>query len=103
MLLFTGAIRGTSKEKLYQELKLESLGKGRWYRKLCYFYKILNKQSPTILLNVISRCYLTRNVENVPSFKLRHDFLKNSFFPSIVIEWNEFDKNIQKSESLNIF
>ena len=30
-------------------------------------------------------------------------FLKNSFFPSTVIEWNKIDKNIRKSESLNIF
>ena len=30
-------IRGTSREKLYQELGLESLQKRRWYRKLCYF------------------------------------------------------------------
>ena len=29
-------------------------------------------------------------------------FLKNSFFPSTAIEWNKTDKNIPKSESLNI-
>ena len=76
-LAITGAIRGTSKEKLYQELGLESLEKRRWYRKLCYFYKIFNKQSPTYLLNVIpvsSRSYFSRYAENVPSFKVRHDF-----------------------------
>ena len=33
-LAITGAIRGTSKEKLYQELGLESLQLRRWYRKL---------------------------------------------------------------------
>ena len=33
MLAITGAIRGTSKEKLYQELGLESLEKRRWYQK----------------------------------------------------------------------
>ena len=32
-IAITGAIRGTSKEKLYQELGLESLEKRRWYRK----------------------------------------------------------------------
>ena len=42
-------------------------------------------------------------VENVPSFKVRHDFFENSFSPSTVIEWNKLDKNIRKSESLNIF
>ena len=49
------------------------------------------------------RSYFTRYVENVPSFKVRHDFFKNSFFPFTVIEWNKIDKNIPKSESLNIF
>ena len=44
-LAITGAIRETSKEKLYQELGLESLHQRRWYRKLCYFYKIFKEQS----------------------------------------------------------
>ena len=68
--------------------------------------KIFNIQSPTYLLNVIpvsSRSYFTRYAENVPSFKVRHDFFKNSFFPSTAIEWNKIDKNIRKLESLNIF
>ena len=30
-------------------------------------------------------------------------FLKNSFFPSTVIEWNKIDKNIGKLEGPNIF
>ena len=34
-LAITGAIRGTSKEKLYDELGLETFEKRRWYRKLC--------------------------------------------------------------------
>ena len=40
-LAIAGAIRGSSREKIYQELGLESLGHRRWYRKICYFYKIL--------------------------------------------------------------
>ena len=34
---------------------------------------------------------------------MRNYFFKNSFSPSTVIEWNKIDKNIRKSESLNIF
>ena len=101
----TGVIRGTSKGELYQELGLESLEKRRWYRKLCYFYKIFIKQS-TYLYNVIpvsSRSYFTWFVENVSSFKKRCGFFKNSLFPSTVIEKNKIDKNIRKSENLNIF
>ena len=37
----TGAIRGTSSEKLCQELGLELLRSGRWLRKLCLFYKYM--------------------------------------------------------------
>ena len=36
-LAITGATRRTSKEKLYDELGLETLEKRRWYRKLCCF------------------------------------------------------------------
>ena len=39
-LAITGAIRGTSREKLYQNFILKSLRKRRWYRRLCYFFKI---------------------------------------------------------------
>ena len=33
-LAITGAIRSSSREKLYQELSLESLKSRRWHRKL---------------------------------------------------------------------
>ena len=63
-LAITGTIRGTSTEKLYNELGLETLEKRRWYRKLCCFYKFYKAHSPKYLFNVIpvtvSR-YNTRN------------------------------------------
>ena len=36
-LAITGAIRGSSREKLYEELGLESLKQRRWFRKLLFF------------------------------------------------------------------
>ena len=36
-LAITGAIRGTSTEKIYRELSLESLKSRRWFRKLLSF------------------------------------------------------------------
>ena len=41
-LTLTGAIRGSWKEKIYQELGFKSLRARGWYRKLCLFYKVLN-------------------------------------------------------------
>ena len=105
-LAVTGAIRGTSKKKIYHELGLESLEKRRWYRKLCCFYKILRSQSPQYLFNIIPtsvRPYNTRNANNIPQFKVQHKFFKNSFFPSVVIEWNKLDLNIRNSENVFIF
>ena len=49
-LAITGAIRGTSKEKLYQEIGLEPLQLRRWYRKLGIFYKFFKSKSPQYLL-----------------------------------------------------
>ena len=39
-LAITVAIRGTSREKISQELGLESLQQRRWYGKLCLFQYI---------------------------------------------------------------
>ena len=53
---------------------------------------------------VPSGSYFTRYVENVSSFKVRPDFLENLFFPpSTSFKLKKIDKNIRKSESLNIF
>ena len=37
-LAITGAIRSSSREKLYQELGFESLQQQQWYQKLCLFF-----------------------------------------------------------------
>ena len=87
-LAITGAIRGSSREKLYQELGFESLQQCRWYRKLCFFYKIFKNECPRYLFNIIPTrkpFYITRNHTNIPLFKTNHTVLKNSFFPSTII------------------
>ena len=52
-LAITGAIQGTSRECLYNELGLESLSSRRWCRKLCAIYKLLLTQCPKYLFNII--------------------------------------------------
>ena len=105
-LTITGAIRGTSREKLYEELGLESLQLGRWFRKLFFFYKLFNSEHPNYLFKLIplrSSNYVTRNIHNILLLKTRHTFFKNSFFSSTIIEWNKLDHNIRNSSSFNIF
>ena len=60
-LAITGAIRGSSREKLYQELGLETLQQQRWYRKLCRFYKILKSVSEVPLFNYSHTQYVIQN------------------------------------------
>ena len=81
-LSITGAIRGTSREKLYEELGLESLEQRRWYRKLSCFYKLFNSEPPHYLFKLITSrifSYVTRNMYNISFFKTRRTFLKKSF------------------------
>ena len=102
----TGTIRGTSKEKLYQEVGLESLQLRRWYRKLCLFYKIFKNKSPAYLFNLIparNTHYSLRTSDNIPCFNTKHSFFKNSFFPSTIIEWNKLDLTLRKCDSFNVF
>ena len=93
-----GAIRGSSREKLYQKLCLESLQLRRWYRKLCCFYKIYNKQAPGYLTELIPTCnetYQTRHLANIPSLSFKHNFFKSTFFPSTNLEWNKLDPSFE--------
>ena len=99
-LAITGAVRGTSREKLYQELGFESLQQRRWYRKLCCLFKIINNQSPRYLFQLVpspNTRYFSRNSENIPQLRTKHDFFKNSFFPSTIKEWDNLDPQIRKS------
>ena len=74
------AIRGTSRERLYQELGLESLCKRRWYRELCYFLNIFKGQSPEYLFRIlpsVSKAYNTRANDKIPLFSAKHIFSIN--------------------------
>ena len=70
-LAITGAIRGTSKEKLYNELGLGSLQNRPWYRKLSFLYKVITNQSPSYLFNVIPRKNTSRPTRG-SDFFVRH-------------------------------
>ena len=61
-LAITGAIRGTSKEKLYQELGLEYLSSRRWLRRLSLFFNVLKNKSPDYMYQIIPM--LNQNLTN---------------------------------------
>ena len=76
------------------------------YRKLCSFYKIFKNESLRYLCNIIATknpSHIPRNDTNIPLFKTNHKFLKNSFFPSTIIKWNDKDPNLGNSETYGTF
>ena len=48
-LAITGAIRSTSRKRIYIELGLESLADRRWYRKMAFCYKLVKNLVPKYL------------------------------------------------------
>ena len=86
------AIQGTYRERLYQELGLESLKDRLWYRKLIFFHKIVNGATQRYVTNYLSTndnpVYNTRTSDqnNIRRFRARTEHIKQSFFPFCVNE-----------------
>ena len=105
-LAITGCIKGTSRDRIYHEVGLESLKQRRWFRRLTTFYHILNSRSPSYLFSLIPKPIInnrTRSGVNIPLFKSRTDSFQNSFFPNAVKEWNTLNVIIRNSSSLSVF
>ena len=83
-LAITGAIQGTSRDRIYAELGLESRKDRRWYKCLTCMFKIMHEQAPHYLINLIPKCNQSIRTSNshIPTFYCRTDCFKYSFFPS---------------------
>ena len=109
-LTITGAIQGTSREKIYDELGLHSLAKRRWRSKLIFFYKILNHLLPDYLYSYMDfysqENYYLRSASTcaIRPFPSRTKSFKKSFFPYCINEWNNnLTAKIRNAKSINIF
>ena len=104
VLAITSAIRGTSKEKLYQELGLETLRNRRWLRRMLYLYKIISTKSPPYLYELILPLQRSHRYSGCfKAFRCRTELSRNSFLPFTVNEWNKLDSDIKNSDSYAIF
>ena len=91
-LAITDAIRGTSREKLYQQLGLEFLKNRKWLRRHCYLHKILSTKLPTYLYELIRPILNShRNPGCYRALYCRIDLFRNSFLPFHVNEWNKLN------------
>ena len=98
-LAITGAIQGTSRDKIYQELGLESLKSRRWYNHLSLMFKIMKEEALNYLINLIPKCEQTIRTRN----KFRTESIKNSFFPSTLQDWFSLDESKRNSETMSTF
>ena len=104
-LAITGAIQGTSREKLYQDQGLESLRARRWNKRLSCMFKIVKEEAPNYLINLIPKIQQTTRtrINRTPTFHCRTDCFKNSCFPSTLNDWYKLDETIRNSESISVF
>ena len=82
-LAITGAIKGTSRLKLYNEIGLESLKIRQWFRKFYAFYKIKSTGLSSYLFDLIlksSHMNNTRSLEDVATLYSRTDIFKYFLF-----------------------
>ena len=105
-LAIIGANRGTSWDKFYAELRLESLKFRRWFRRLAYFRKTQSTGLPKYLLQLIphnNHSYILRKPLNIPHYYCRPVTFRNSFFSNVINKWNNVDEKIEGATSMSLF
>ena len=105
-LAIIGAIKGTSRERIYRELGFESLADRPWFRRMCTFWKIVKGISPTYLQNYLPVIQHSRNPTRKNLFSVipsKTDYFGNSFFPNFVNQWNNLDPVIRNTLKISIF
>ena len=106
-LTVTGAWKGTSREKLYNELGWETLDLRRRSRRLVLFYKFINNLTPDYTREPVPPLHVTNhNLRYNPSvgqIRARTEKFKSSFYPHCLMEWNSLDPETRVSPSVNNF
>ena len=103
-LAITGTIRGTSKEKLYQQLGLESLKDRRWLRRILYLCKIISTKVTPYLYELIILLLRSHQYPGCfQTFRCRTTYVQNLFLPLTVAEWNKLDCDIKYIHSHVMF
>ena len=108
-LAITGAIQGTSREKLYEELGLHSLVERRRCNKLIFFYKTVNGLLPDYLYSYLNfasqQNYPLRSAKasKIMPISTRTKSFKKSFFSYCINVWNNLKADIRNAKSISIF
>ena len=105
----TGAMQGTSCNKIYQELGVEPLKSRRWYNCLSCIFKIMKKEAPNYLINFILKCEAVIRTRfnnfnnNFPIAIFKRTVFQVSLLLFILNDRFWLGINIRNSESISLF
>ena len=110
-LAITGAIQGTSRQKIYDELGFHTLTDRRWCSKLTFCYKIVNGLLTEYLYsylkfpsqeNYLLRSASTTKINPIPS---RSKTFKKTFFAYYINEWNwnNLKPEVRNAKQIGVF
>ena len=106
-LAVSGAWKGSSTTKLYEELGWESLSDRRWLRRLCQFYKVQNDLTPSYIKEPIPQprmfLYGQRRENVLHETPCRTSRFLNSFYPDTIRSWNNIGYEFRNCSSLSQF
>ena len=103
-LAVTGTWKGTSTNRIYEELGWKSLSDRRWFRRLIQFFKIQNGftlETPVPVPR--NHLFGTRSENDLHNIKCRTNPYLNSFYPHTVKIWSEIGPSPRQAPSLRIF
>ena len=100
----TRATKGSSCEKLYQELGLEYLYQRRWARRLFVLCKVFSTGQPSYIYDLLPPMRRSgRHVNSFNTVSCKSEYFKDSFIPNVINEWNKLDPDIGNPTSYNLF
>ena len=103
-LAITGAIKRSSREKLYQELGLDYLYSRRWARRLCLLYKVFSSGQPSYIYDFLRPLRTSRrHVNSCDLVSYKSEYFKNFFTSNLIYEWNKLVYDMRSSSSYNLF
>ena len=107
-LAVSGAWQGSNSSKLYEELGWESLADRRWCRRILQIHKIINKNTPNYLNEILPCCwrpctplYRLTNYNIYHEIACNSDRYKNSFTPDGIRNWNIVIRDFPDMPSIN--
>jgi hypothetical protein len=105
----TGATARCTTISLYNELQWQTLTQRRLQHRLCLFYKIVNRLTPTYLLNLIPAqvsqrtTYHLRNRDQLDEPFTRLQSLSKSYVPATIKSWNALSVAVKDAPSVTSF